>query len=292
MSGERRTDEHLYSGRHGERNARGGPGRPPDALYAEAESVLSQSANELRGDHGTAAKPTPSPPATSPSLGAEPPSAAAPASVAVASSCAAGAHHPGHRGRLALPRARQRRRLVEPFDAAHTSGMPSRTATAQAVARHVLEAQEAERARLAEELHDGPAQALANAVFQVRDRRAQLATDPAGGEDGAAPDALRGCSTASSSGCESSSTSCGPARRRRPAWRTRSPTCAERAAPRSRHPHRGGATSPPRQRALDRTGCARSSARRPGGAAQRRQARRGRGASLVTRLEPQDVVRN
>jgi two-component system, NarL family, sensor histidine kinase DegS len=31
----------------------------------------------------------------------------------------------------------------------------------------LLEAQEAERARLAQEIHDGPAQALANAIFQV-----------------------------------------------------------------------------------------------------------------------------
>jgi two-component system, NarL family, sensor histidine kinase DegS len=31
----------------------------------------------------------------------------------------------------------------------------------------ILEAQEAERARLAQEIHDGPAQALANAIFQV-----------------------------------------------------------------------------------------------------------------------------
>ena len=31
----------------------------------------------------------------------------------------------------------------------------------------VLEAQEAERSRLAQEIHDGPAQALSNAIFQV-----------------------------------------------------------------------------------------------------------------------------
>ncbi|MEO7119090.1 MAG: histidine kinase [Candidatus Limnocylindrales bacterium] len=35
------------------------------------------------------------------------------------------------------------------------------------VARHVLEAREDERTRIAEELHDGPAQAFANAAFQV-----------------------------------------------------------------------------------------------------------------------------
>ena len=31
----------------------------------------------------------------------------------------------------------------------------------------IVEAQEAERARLAQEVHDGPAQALSNAIFQV-----------------------------------------------------------------------------------------------------------------------------
>jgi len=40
-------------------------------------------------------------------------------------------------------------------------------ATIELMARDVLEAQEEERTRIAEELHDGPAQALANASFQV-----------------------------------------------------------------------------------------------------------------------------
>jgi two-component system sensor histidine kinase DegS len=35
------------------------------------------------------------------------------------------------------------------------------------LARALLDAQEQERQRLAEELHDGPAQALANAIFQT-----------------------------------------------------------------------------------------------------------------------------
>ena len=39
--------------------------------------------------------------------------------------------------------------------------------TIELMARDVLEAQEEERTRIAEELHDGPAQALANASFQV-----------------------------------------------------------------------------------------------------------------------------
>ncbi len=39
--------------------------------------------------------------------------------------------------------------------------------TAGDIAMRLLEAQEAERSRLAQEVHDGPAQALANAIFQV-----------------------------------------------------------------------------------------------------------------------------
>ena len=43
----------------------------------------------------------------------------------------------------------------------------------------VIEAQEAERARLAGEVHDGPAQALANAIFQVDYVERIVETDPA-----------------------------------------------------------------------------------------------------------------
>ncbi|MDQ3491898.1 MAG: histidine kinase, partial [Chloroflexota bacterium] len=54
----------------------------------------------------------------------------------------------------------------------HRDGGPPDTdglsgATIELMARDVLEAQEEERTRIAEELHDGPAQALANASFQV-----------------------------------------------------------------------------------------------------------------------------
>jgi signal transduction histidine kinase len=41
------------------------------------------------------------------------------------------------------------------------------TASWPAVQMRIVEAQEAERTRLAQEIHDGPAQALANAIFQV-----------------------------------------------------------------------------------------------------------------------------
>ncbi len=45
--------------------------------------------------------------------------------------------------------------------------------------RLILEAQESERARLAEELHDGPAQVLSNAVLRVRVVERTLRDDPA-----------------------------------------------------------------------------------------------------------------
>jgi two-component system, NarL family, sensor histidine kinase DegS len=45
-------------------------------------------------------------------------------------------------------------------------------------ARLVLEAQEQERTRLAEELHDGPAQTLSNAVFRVRIVERAMRSDP------------------------------------------------------------------------------------------------------------------
>jgi two-component system, NarL family, sensor histidine kinase DegS len=45
-------------------------------------------------------------------------------------------------------------------------------------AMQILEAQEAERAQVAEELHDGPAQALSNATFQVEIIDRALRSDP------------------------------------------------------------------------------------------------------------------
>ena len=42
----------------------------------------------------------------------------------------------------------------------------------------VVEAQEAERARLAREVHDGPAQALANAIFRIDYVERVMETDP------------------------------------------------------------------------------------------------------------------
>ena len=42
----------------------------------------------------------------------------------------------------------------------------------------IVEAQEAERVRLAQEVHDGPAQALSNAIFQVEYIDRVIESDP------------------------------------------------------------------------------------------------------------------
>jgi two-component system sensor histidine kinase DegS len=55
---------------------------------------------------------------------------------------------------------------------------PSETPTD--VQMRILEAQESERQRLAQEVHDGPAQALTNAIFQVEFIDRMLEHDPAG----------------------------------------------------------------------------------------------------------------
>ena len=60
--------------------------------------------------------------------------------------------------------------LVAPDDAPGAGGD---------VAMRIVEAQEAERARLAQEIHDGPAQAFTNAIFQAEYAERISATDPA-----------------------------------------------------------------------------------------------------------------
>jgi two-component system sensor histidine kinase DegS len=55
---------------------------------------------------------------------------------------------------------------------------PSEPTTAVDVQMRMIEAQEAERSRLAQEIHDGPAQALANAIFQVEYLERVLELDP------------------------------------------------------------------------------------------------------------------
>lgn len=47
------------------------------------------------------------------------------------------------------------------------------------IRRRIVEAQEAERARLAREIHDGPAQALSNAILQIEIVERLMARDPA-----------------------------------------------------------------------------------------------------------------
>ncbi|MES2211162.1 MAG: sensor histidine kinase [Chloroflexota bacterium] len=47
------------------------------------------------------------------------------------------------------------------------------------IQRRVVEAQEAERSRLAREIHDGPAQALSNAILQIEIVERLMARDPA-----------------------------------------------------------------------------------------------------------------
>ena len=57
-------------------------------------------------------------------------------------------------------------------------GEPSLPVVATELQMRILEAQEAERARLAQEVHDGPAQALSNAIFQVDFIDRIFETDP------------------------------------------------------------------------------------------------------------------
>lgn len=63
-------------------------------------------------------------------------------------------------------------------DDASLVGDPSSALNATDVQMRIVEAQEAERTRLAREVHDGPAQALSNAVFHVEIVERQLGRDP------------------------------------------------------------------------------------------------------------------
>ena len=57
-------------------------------------------------------------------------------------------------------------------------GEPALPSVATELQMRIIEAQEAERARLAQEVHDGPAQSLSNAIFQVEFIDRVLDTDP------------------------------------------------------------------------------------------------------------------
>jgi signal transduction histidine kinase len=141
-----------------------------DALYAEAKQVLSQSANQLRvltdrlrHAHSTAE-------AHWQGSGLE---------VHGGSTDATAGSAELAKGRQLLSRLELAVRDVEQCwlflergggkdrddGRANTEGLSG--STIELLARNVLEAQEEERTRIAEELHDGPAQALANAAFQV-----------------------------------------------------------------------------------------------------------------------------
>jgi two-component system sensor histidine kinase DegS len=54
-----------------------------------------------------------------------------------------------------------------------------RSASAKDVQKRIIEAQESERGRLAREVHDGPAQALSNAIFHVEIVERLMEQDPA-----------------------------------------------------------------------------------------------------------------
>lgn len=67
--------------------------------------------------------------------------------------------------------------FLDPDDASLVAD-PSHALNATDVQMRVVEAQEAERTRLAREVHDGPAQALSNAIFQVEVVQRQMAREP------------------------------------------------------------------------------------------------------------------
>jgi signal transduction histidine kinase len=173
------TPATMDAGTLGERR-----GPDVDELYAEAESLLSRSANELRGiterlrqayaAMGSDTEGT-GPDAPDPADGADPIARAA-------------------RTRSLLSRLEITTRDLEDswrFLERGVIGEWSDTGRAfvdlpgfqeaegSRIAKRILEAQEAERARLAEEIHDGPAQALANVSFQVEIIQRMLARDPA-----------------------------------------------------------------------------------------------------------------
>ena len=157
-----------------------------DGLYADAKQTLSSATNRLRATtqrfreaYATAATrvATPSRPGHRPAIRrderdrlgdglAREPGPASPGS-SWRPTTSSGAW-------LFLERGRRRPSTMRPD--------PSRTGRPPSLRLHVLEAQESERSRLAEDLHDGPAQALANALFQIEIIRRTLQRDPASTE--------------------------------------------------------------------------------------------------------------
>lgn len=62
---------------------------------------------------------------------------------------------------------------------AKTAALGTTAGQATDLQRRIVEAQEAERSRLAREIHDGPAQALSNAILQIEVVERLMARDPA-----------------------------------------------------------------------------------------------------------------
>ena len=162
---------------------RRGPG--VDALYAEAESLLGRSANELRGITERLRQ------------------SYAGVGGAVDLEGTGGALDGAHDGLDPIAEAARIRSLLSRLEITTRDledswrflerGMTGewsdsgrafvdqpgfQEAEGSRIAKRILEAQEGERARLAEEIHDGPAQALANASFQVEIIGRMLDRDP------------------------------------------------------------------------------------------------------------------
>jgi signal transduction histidine kinase len=165
-----------------ERGILGGPRRADaDALYTEASAALAQGASQLRAlserlrvsitDDLTApvSGGSPSDDDVVPGMREE--------------------HLARARGLLARldltveDLDESRRFLERGLDGDPLAGVPQasdeRSTGLGGTALRILEAQERERARIAEELHDGPAQVLANAAFQVEIVDRALRADPA-----------------------------------------------------------------------------------------------------------------
>lgn len=170
------TPPTMDSGTLGERQ------RPDvDELYAEAESLLSRSANELRGITERLRQ----------AYAALTPASETDGSVATDGDDAIAGMA---RTRSLLSRLEITTRDLEDswrFLERGVIGEWSDTGRAfvdlpgfqesegSRIAKRILEAQEGERARLAEEIHDGPAQALANVSFQVEIIQRMMGRDPA-----------------------------------------------------------------------------------------------------------------
>ncbi len=89
------------------------------------------------------------------------------------------ADHQAELGRLdlGLRTLERTRRFLERGDEALVAEPGAPTTNAD-IAMRIVESEEAERSRLAQEIHDGPAQSLSNAIFQVEFIERVMATDP------------------------------------------------------------------------------------------------------------------